>query len=277
MEIIRLPKQTWTNEMEEKIKYLYVELGYTLKDISKLCGTKPETIGQKLRLHGIDTAKNKGRSKNRKLLHNYFDNIDTEGKAYFLGLILADGSIVWDSAGERNPTIAIELIESDAEILYSFGEEIRYEGTLYKNKRENRKNGTIRISFRSLDVALALKKYKIVANKTYDIENFSLDFIPSNLRRHFLRGFTDGDGSIYFSNGTVHLSYTGYSKDLIQTIKTASFYEIGEKETGVITKYNNVHKFTFNGGKAKKLLKHLYTDSNYYIQRKFDLFNKCMI
>lgn len=39
--------------------------------------------------------------------HNYFDVIDSEGKAYMLGFIAADGAIVQNNTGSSTLTISI--------------------------------------------------------------------------------------------------------------------------------------------------------------------------
>ena len=46
-----------------------------------------------------------------KLFFDFFENIDTEEKAYFLGLLTADGSVTLDS--ERSPNISLELVDKD--------------------------------------------------------------------------------------------------------------------------------------------------------------------
>ena len=48
--------------------------------------------------------------------HEYFNEINTERKAYFLGLLIADGNIS-ENKGNRQKTLAISLQESDSYIL----------------------------------------------------------------------------------------------------------------------------------------------------------------
>ena len=47
------------------------------------------------------------------LNHNYFDNIDSEEKAYFLGLLTADGNIQHHIKKGNSWTITLELMKDD--------------------------------------------------------------------------------------------------------------------------------------------------------------------
>ena len=78
---------------------------------------------------------NKEFIKNRLLKEDYFSEIDTEQKAYFLGLMLTDGAVVKDNKGERQDTISLELVETDVEIINKFKEEINSNSSLYFSKR----------------------------------------------------------------------------------------------------------------------------------------------
>ena len=46
---------------------------------------------------------------------NFFDVIDSEEKAYFLGLIFADGSL-----NDKLRTLQLSLVDSDSEVLEKF-------------------------------------------------------------------------------------------------------------------------------------------------------------
>ena len=49
--------------------------------------------------------------------YSYFKNIDTEYKAYILGFIFADGSILTNIAGNRENTITVSIQKEDSYIL----------------------------------------------------------------------------------------------------------------------------------------------------------------
>lgn len=256
-----------------EIERLYTEEGKTLREISQVCGTKYETISQKLRARGVDTTSNKGRGKNRLLNHSYFSKIETEDQAYFLGLLFADGNITPDTEGLRNPIIRIELLEQDKEILEIFAQKLGHCGDLTVNRREGR-NNTVTLHFRSKKMAEDLVQYGVVPNKTYLTTKLPLEKIPPSLLIHFLRGFMDGDGSVYKSGNSLHVSFTGRSYEIIDTVRKIGRELISLDDSGVVTEHNGVYKYTFNGKNAISLLKVLYADTSLFLQRKFNIFNE---
>lgn len=68
---------------------------------------------------------------------NYFEKIDSEDKAYFLGLLYADGCNS-TSATQNHASIVLNLQEGDKEILEKFMKYINSnKPLLYRPKQEN--------------------------------------------------------------------------------------------------------------------------------------------
>lgn len=111
---------------------------------------------------------------------DYFENIDTEDKAYFLGFIVADGCI-------NNKTLNISQKEPD--ILYKFKKYINFEGTVRKDKNRNIHT----VNLYSEKIISDLYKLGIYSNKTMIVK---YPEIPKQLENHFMRGLFDGDGCI---------------------------------------------------------------------------------
>ena len=107
-------KRQWTDEQKNYIITSYVEDGLTCTEIAKKFAAKPDTISKYLKEWGIQLKGN--RTKNRRLKEDYFFEINTPQKAYFLGLLFADGAVVNDKHG-RSPTVFLELSEEDQAIL----------------------------------------------------------------------------------------------------------------------------------------------------------------
>lgn len=57
---------------------------------------------------------------------NYFEKIDTEDKAYFLGFIMADGCIL-----KNRNTLKIIIHKKDKHILEDFSKCIDFKGSIY--------------------------------------------------------------------------------------------------------------------------------------------------
>lgn len=126
------------------------------------------------------------------LNETYFDCIDTENKAYILGLLYADGNV-----GKETNIIQISLQESDKSILEKMQKEIGSTHPLkmipYNSKNPNWKNQFC-LSISNKYMHDSLVKQGLVPNKSLILKY--PNFLENNLQRHFIRGYMDGDGSI---------------------------------------------------------------------------------
>ena len=117
---------------------------------------------------------------------SYFDQIDTEEKAYFLGLLYADGcnrKTKW-----KAKTISISLIDSDKEIIQKLKEAIQYTGPLYNNKTGSKsKTNSCTLKVNSVYMSRALTNAGCMMNKTFNLKFPTEEQIPSCLIHHFVR------------------------------------------------------------------------------------------
>ena len=116
----------------------------------------------------------------------------SEEMAYVLGFIIADGAVFTNPRGSQY----IAMYSTDREII----EKIRY--TMSSNHRigervrkNNHHKNLFVFQIGSKRFVGQLKKFGIVQNKSLVIR---LPKIPENYFRHFVRGYFDGDGCIYF-------------------------------------------------------------------------------
>ncbi len=122
--------------------------------------------------------------------HDYFNTIDTEAKAYWLGLLFADGYNY-----EARDRVVLTLAQTDIEILERFARDIGYVNQIYTviPKLPNcQPLRTVTINSRTMSEALA--RLGCVQRKSLILE---IPSIPDDLMRHFMRGYFDGDGCIY--------------------------------------------------------------------------------
>lgn len=130
--------------------------------------------------------------------HAFFDTVDTEAKAYWLGFIAADGSIT-----EGGNVLSITLGEQDADHLALFRDALGdprpirfYEpGRVCKDGRKMR---LARYSVASREMAAGLAVYGVVPRKSQTVPWPAL---PGELLPHYLRGYIDGDGCFSVSSG----------------------------------------------------------------------------
>ncbi len=221
--------------------------------------------------------------------HTYFNEIDTEIKAYILGFIIADGSL---DIVKRGNCITSRLCFlnsiDDLEIIEIIRKEISPEMELtYRNNQSGVLKRKFQVSLRlvSSEICNILQeKYGILQNKTLN-STFKFDFstIPTSLIPHFIRGFFDGDGSVSFykTNKTIYFNFSFIfnSKDFayqignifeeIFNIKAIYHEIIGKTCTYYSMRFNYSRNRT---NKIKEIYNYLYNNSSIFLKRKKEKF-----
>jgi hypothetical protein len=127
---------------------------------------------------------------------NYFNEINTQEKAYILGLLYADGC---NSTESR--TINIALKEDDLNILIKIKNAIKASQEIKLRKRSLEKSNIgyqrkdmYKLSITDKQISEDLTKWGCVKAKTFKLK-FPY-FLQKELIKHFIRGYFDGDGCI---------------------------------------------------------------------------------
>jgi len=111
---------------------------------------------------------------------DYFEKIDTEDKAYFLGFIVADGSV---------NEVRLNISQKEPDILYEFEKFIKLKDGVRKHTKRN----IHFLNLTSSKLITDLNNLGIYQNKTMIVKYPN---IPKELEHHFMRGVFDGDGCI---------------------------------------------------------------------------------
>lgn len=171
----------------------------------------------------------------------------------------------------------MSLEENDFDILEKIRKEIGSEKELefldYSNKHDfgyNYKN-QYRLLLFSSHICDSLIKLGVVPNKSL-ILNFP-QILP-DLLPHFIRGYFDGDGSIYMGKRNSCFTLTITSTDSFCN----SLKNIVEKNIGInchvydASNHNGITKvFTISGrNQVKTFLDWIYCDADLFLQRKYD-------
>jgi intein-encoded DNA endonuclease-like protein len=170
----------------------YKELN-SIIEVAKTLNVSYETVRKILRENGFASNKKKPVYSNT-LNMDYFENIDTEDKAYFLGFIKADGYI--DHTRNR---FALRIQERDVEILQRLCDVLNLPQSRI-NIITKSKESTYYSENRQDNVEIAITNTRFV-NHIKNVKSESiLQRIPEHLVYHFIRGYFDGDGSINYRN-----------------------------------------------------------------------------
>lgn len=213
--------------------------------------------------------------------YHYFDVIDTEEKAYWLGFLTADGWINKNEESNAGVT-GIELQYGDIKHLKKFNKSIggnyqitdRWKPCPISSRDKTKKNHMCVIRIFSLTMYDSLTKKGFTNNKTYDCH---IPVLRQDLLRHYLRGYFDGDGCLSFTGKSLHVNFATASKilnnDLIQILKSQ---EISYTERTYITEFNTtMYRVDIYKNRDRiKFLNWIYKDCNIYLDRKYQKYQK---
>lgn len=155
------------------------------------------------------------RGKIAKVNQFIFDNIDSEIKAYTLGLITADGSV-----SKENNSITICLSKEDKYILEIINDKLLEGlGTIIVSHKKDDKPRYV-LSFSGKHIKERLKDFGIVPNKSYSLKKLS-NLIPEKYYNHYMRGLFDGDGvcSYYSSHQKtrkVRIGFCAHEQEFVE-------------------------------------------------------------
>lgn len=230
-----------------------------------------------LKQHNVKN-RGEGRLSNKKYFFDtdYFNSVNTEEKAYWLGFLYADGCNF-----EKRNTVSISLAEQDKDHLKRFAESIKLskEIRLISPKLKT-KNSQLQYLIDATDpfFSKSLSKLGCGQAKTFKLKFPTEDQVPSYLINHFIRGYFDGDGSVYIILG----KKIGYKPSFgIGIVGTRPFItslnEIIKKigiNAHICTRHperkNNIVQLSFGGNIAvEKFLYFLYKDGNIFLPRKY--------
>ena len=197
----------------------------------------------------------------------FFDVIDTQEKAYVLGMLYADGNNY-----TKTNKVRIGLQARDVHILEDILRvmDSNIPLSFYKSKYENCQDIYV-LTISNKHISETLNNLGMVPNKSLILE--FPEWLDENLYPHFIRGYFDGDGWVAKPKG-----YYGTS-----IVSTKNFCERVQEiltDIGVVSKiYNTYNEETSTrelkiGKKesSKIFLDYIYKDATIYLNRKHDIY-----
>lgn len=242
-------------DIQEQIVRVYL-LGNSVDAVSAQTGVPRGTVYNCLRLRGIIRS-NKINSRKYAVNHNFFESIDSEQQAYWLGFIQTDGYIT--STGNK---IGIALASRDSDHLEKFKRDVEATYPIKEYMASGYSNGVYsRILMTSEKMWQDLVNLGIYPNKTKNTRPIPVD---KKLEGHYVRGLMDGDGSIKKSK----VARSGYRGDFVSAQKCMAQYIADTLGKGVVrldqTKMVWYSEFTL----TEKNLEYLYEEATVYLSRK---------
>lgn len=247
-------------DIEKATEFLY--LHKSLPKVAKLMNLDNLTLRLRFRDNGIDIKRRK-----YTLNENYFSEIDTKDKAYFLGLLYADGC-------NTRSGVSINLESSDGYIIEKFLQKIESNMPVKLvtfNKLNYKPQNSIQLC--SSILSKDLIKLGCMPKKSLILKFPTEEQVPKHLIHHFIRGYFDGDGSIYrVSTSRLTFNIVG-TLSFINSIK--SILEINCELNDVKPyKNDNVYSLSYGGNvQCKRIYDWLYQDcEDLFLTRKKFIF-----
>lgn len=204
---------------------------------------------------------------------SFFKEINDEESAYFLGFLYADGNIqVKDNAY----CMTLKLKSDDQSILEKFRDimspssAVKITGGKYSYFRVNQK-----------EICEQLISHGCVPSKSLILEFPTT--VPNELINHFLRGYSDGDGTIYKN----HFKNKKTINTIWKIISTKQFCQhtakLLKEQLGINCsqslsrpKTNQIITTLSVGGnlQVKKVLDWMYQDATIYLPRKYEKYQQ---
>lgn len=273
----KIPKYKDPKYSNENISQAVNDLtsGILLKDVMKKYGLSEGVISRYMNDNNIYYKSDHGRKNH--FNKQYFDVINSEQKAYWLGFIYADGCIAKsDKTQTRANRLIINLSIKDKIILEDFlmsinAYNIKIQEFIPKGTYSS--NSMCRIYLNSVELCDALQRLGVFENKTGNTKFPKLYQVPEKFHSHFIRGFFDGDGCITTGPS---FSIIG-NKEMLDPIQKILMQNCSLNKTKFYNyphKDNNVFDLTY-GGKLQcaRIKDYLYKDATIYLTRKLDKFN----
>lgn len=195
---------------------------------------------------------------------DYFKVIDNEEKAYWLGFMYADGYVI-----EKNQSKYAGILIKDLDHLIKFKKSINSNNPIKKATTKN--NHCILIS--NLEFCENLIKQGCFPRKTYSI---IFPTLREDLYRHFIRGFFDGDGSITCSDKTLQITICCASERFINDLVDKLYSDVCmNRAKKIYTRKDGLFLYVNSSGEdIKSVGDYFYTNSNTYLDRKKEIFDK---
>lgn len=233
------------------------------------CGLN--TVRRRMKEQHLE-GKSKG-SRDFQINSDVFAKIDTEEKAYWLGFFLADACI-GESAGTRR-SFRLSLKKQDDGHIWKAAKFLGFRGKLHADNRGGHPRMVMVFNdVRFCKILMEHGWWDYKRGVSFEI----LDIIPDGLRRHYVRGYFDGDGCLSYSrrkrpDGKKRKNKDWYFNIVCKYNYPLVIYDKWISPAAGVTKMpkerKTVFSLVYNGNnRVNDVLDWLYKDATIYLDRK---------
>lgn len=237
------------------------EAGEHASQVADAVGCCRVTVYKVLEGHGIARRSRREVQVRYSCNDSYFDTIDTQEKAYWLGFIGADGCVM--VKGKETRVLSVKLAAKDVGHLYSLRDALQSEYPIYPLNPSPEDPRALQISSPRLFDDLV--KHGVQLRKTPIHEWPS--FLPEDLLRHYLRGYFDGDGNFYIKGRQHRFNLLG-QEPFLRDCQRYLMASVSLRKTKL---ERRIGCYALNyGGRLQltRIVRFLYDDATTWLDRK---------
>jgi hypothetical protein len=201
------------------------------------------------------------------LRQDFFRIVDTQEKAYFLGLLVADGWI-----NKKSGIVGLSLIDKPlVELLkQAVGSSVKITTKAYPDRKNCAPKNTL--VFASIVMIADLETHGCTSRKSLTLQFPST--IPPSLLHHFVRGYFDGDGCVRIApHGNCSVDFVG-TYQFLDSIQNWFRIQISNFSPVKILSHGRIWRITYHGNfRAIQIRELLYKDATFWLDRKKSIFS----
>lgn len=253
-----------TEVVRDEICKRYVK-GQNTYELAKVFNVCHETIRKVLRKRGVLLRSRTEAGRKYRIDKTYFREINTEEKAYSFGYFIAEGNII--VRRKQSKTLQITVSTEEKEHLQKLV-------NLFSDYRVHIRKSGARRAARVFIISNEFVE-ALFENGFYPHTNpVTLPRIQNRqLYRHLIRGYWDGDGTLYRrKDGTWTIAFVG-NFSLLNWVREFLAENCGTKPTKALVKIpntKNTYALRYDGNKqAFRVAQWLYSDAHVFFERRW--------
>ena len=212
---------------------------------------------------------------------DFFEKIDSEAKAYWLGFLYADGYIHRNYKNGKIKSMSLELsLKSEDRVhLENFLRDIKSNVPIKDKviKLNDKKYFANRVIVSNTKMCRDLVNLGCVPNKSLILTFPSYDIVPKEFMWDFIRGYFDGDGSIYYNNKEhtikVEMVFVG-TQNFLKGINDFLLLEGIPSVFKIYQKGNAFEMYIYGYDNIIMIYDKFYHTATRYLKRKKDKFDE---
>lgn len=256
--------------IEKEIIESYLDKGLNFKEISNELGVNYKTLLRYTKKYELKSGVGTQGARKHRFNEEFFRIIDTEEKAYWLGFIAADGCVYQNSNAWR---LQINLKGSDIDHLEKLQLAIKSNYKIVEKVVGSSEVCQLKINSKTMCEDLI--NQGIIERKSLVVR---MPEMESNLQRHFIRGYFDGDGNI--KNFKDKNNRHRYNFNIVGGEEMLnSINEVMPCQLNLYKVKRATPIFSLETTAKEKLIEiydFLYKDATVYLERKKDIYSNLM-